>query len=269
MRIRAIAVATAAGVAVLGLAACGGDSGKSASKSAFTSAGHTSGQHAAGHTPADNHHSSGHDASNDLSGQLEQVYDSTVNAKTAKFSTTIEYGESGKTFSMTGSGVMQFQPLAEQMTMRVEGETLQTIVIGNTAYLKEPGQGWQKSNVGELSDSWGDPTQTLSYLRGVSSDVTKTGTDTIRGVPATGYRATIDMDKAAAQGDATERKAIEAYEKAVGSSTLPVEVWLDGQGRLVREHESVTLTSDGHKVSTDTTVDLYDYGTPVSISAPE
>lgn len=249
MRIRAIALA-AAGTAVLGLAACsGGNSG----------------------TPASTGKSSGgsdHSGTTSVAATLEQAYGSTVDAKTAKISMTTKETTAGKTTTFTGEGEAQFKPLAEQMTMHSNGQDIQTILVDGTSYTKVPGSGWQKTNVGSTGSSQADPTQMLSYLQGVSSSVTKVGTDTIRGVSATEYKATIDMDKAAAKASATQRKALDTYKKAVGSSTLPVEVWLDGQGRLVREHESVAMTTGGQKVTTDTTIDLYDYGTPVSIKAP-
>src|SRR5439155_14054622 len=43
----------------------------------------------------------------------------------------------------------------------------------------------------------GDPSQTFDYLRGASDDVTRVGTDDVRGTQTTHYKDTLDLNKAA------------------------------------------------------------------------
>jgi hypothetical protein len=113
-----------------------------------------------------------------------------------------------------------------------------------------------------------DPTQALTYLQGASSSVTTLGTSTIRGVKVTGYKATVDLKKAAAKQGAMAQKALTTLSEH-GVDSIPVEVWLDSAGRVVREHSTLTMTGVGSgSMTVDSTTDLSDYGTPVHISAP-
>jgi hypothetical protein len=50
---------------------------------------------------------------------------------------------------------------------------------------------------------------------------------------------------------------------------LPVEAWLDGQGRVVQFHMTMPLTIEGEKVTMDMSINFFDYGTPVHIVAPK
>ncbi len=49
---------------------------------------------------------------------------------------------------------------------------------------------------------------------------------------------------------------------------IPVEVFLDEQGRPVRTVQTLELTVQGQSLATTTTTDLYDWGVNVDVQAP-
>jgi len=126
-------------------------------------------------------------------------------------------------------------------------------------------------NLGSIMDSSNnDPSQALSYLTGASSNVQNLGTDTIRGVQTTHYRATVDLQKVLAHAPARDRKALRGtlatLRAQLGSSTFPVDVWIDSAGRARRISEKMSMPSLGATMSM--TEDLYDFGVTVNITPP-
>ena len=71
-----------------------------------------------------------------------------------------------------------------------------------------------------------DPTRQFEYLRGASESVEKVGEERVRGVPTTRYGAVTDLREGAAGQDAQVRQANEELVKRLGTSKLPVEVWM-------------------------------------------
>jgi hypothetical protein len=118
-----------------------------------------------------------------------------------------------------------------------------------------------------LQVNQGDPSQTLEYLRGASDDFREVGAETVRGVATTHYRGTVDLEKVAAQAPAgaaeTYRRAIEAS----GRSTLPMDVWIDGEGLLRRMRFEQPIPGE-EGASATTTIELYDFGTEVDAEPP-
>ncbi len=122
------------------------------------------------------------------------------------------------------------------------------------------------------------PTRQLVYLRGVAGSVDKLGTGKVRGKQTTHYRAVVDLNKAAAKGGPKTQRACGEIERQLGTSELPVEVWLDGQGRVRRFLMSVTTPvsdtsstgTDHHKARAKTTIveEFYGFGTPVEVNPP-
>ena len=80
---------------------------------------------------------------------------------------------------------------------------------------------------GGLGDA--NPGGTLDALRG-AGDVEKVGTETLRGVETTHYRATIDPQKALDRAPAALRDKVKAGLDALGGP-VPVDVWIDGDGQ--------------------------------------
>lgn len=118
-----------------------------------------------------------------------------------------------------------------------------------------------------------DPSQMLDWLRGVSGDVKVVGEEEVRGAPATHYSGTIDFNKVADQAPAEVRNRLKAsistMTEAIGTSTVPFDVWIDEQGRAVRMQQAFDFkggATDGASMAM--TVDIFDFGTEVDIQIP-
>jgi LppX_LprAFG lipoprotein len=108
-----------------------------------------------------------------------------------------------------------------------------------------------------------DPTKALQLLESVG-DVSKVGTETIGGVQTTEYTGTIDVKKVAGVLGGAQAKALD---KAKVSS-IPIDVWIDGDGLVRRMHEHLTYPAGALNTTTDLTVDLSDFGVKTSIQVP-
>jgi hypothetical protein len=135
------------------------------------------------------------------------------------------------------------------------------------------------ASLSQLSSSWQESTQLLSYLQSVStSGITTVGPATIKGVPTTEYKATVDLTKAADQKSPAAQAALKSLEAQLNATTMPVQVWLDGQGRVRQVTNQLQVTTNAQSNgsttvpaasgSVSTTVDYYDFGTPVTVQPP-
>ena len=135
------------------------------------------------------------------------------------------------------------------------------------------------ASLAQLSSTSQQSTQLLSYLQSVSSTgITTVGPATIKGVATTEYKATVDLTKVAEKKSPAAQAALKSLEAQLNATTLPVQIWLDGQGRVRQVSEQVQVSttaqsSGGTTVpaasgSVSTTVDYYDFGTPVTVQAP-
>jgi hypothetical protein len=173
--------------------------------------------------------------------------------------------------------------------------TVEVRTIGSAGYVKVPsdfqglvgGKPWVQVDLPTIDGLAGqqlglpglggglDVTGMLDWLRGVSGNVTEIGTDTIHGDTTTHYRANVDLTKAAAEAPPAVRAQVEQAAQAVGQ-TIPVDVWVDGQGRLRQLIVSVdpgkAQAPDGGVLSGTgpvvVTVDLWGFGAPVTVTAP-
>jgi hypothetical protein len=112
-------------------------------------------------------------------------------------------------------------------------------------------------------------------LTAISRSVTKLGTAVIRGVRVTGYRVSIDPAKAAARVPRWQRPGFRAFARNLGRASIPVDVWVDQQNLVRRVRLSLhppggpsgmpRELADGRITQT---VDFYDFGVPVRVSAP-
>jgi hypothetical protein len=119
-----------------------------------------------------------------------------------------------------------------------------------------------------------DPAQLLDYLRAAGGKVKTVGSQRIDGVPTTHYQATIELGRLASLVPANEQAGAKAgaqtLEQLTGSSTFPVDVWIDAHDLVRREsftfQEVPSETESATAVSI--TADLYDYGPQPAVTLP-
>ena len=125
----------------------------------------------------------------------------------------------------------------------------------------------------------GDPTRQFEYLRGVSDSVEKVGEEQVRGAPTTRYEVVIDLEKEAEGLGAGAGEEYDEMVEGLGTSKLPVEVWIDGQNRVRRYALDVSVpmpenaaspgaSEEDDEVSTRMVIEYHDFGTPVDVQAP-
>jgi hypothetical protein len=230
---------------------------------------------------------------------VQSAYSSTIGKKSAKFALTERVNTGGHALTITGTGLDAFAAKQLDLTTTIAGQQIEVREINQVLYERLPGQlssglpghtPWLSINLNSLlkhatgaslsqleSGQQDDPASILSYLKQASANgLRKVGTASIRGVSTTQYTANIDLDKVAAARGGAFAKVIKTEEKVLGSSTYPISLWVDGQG-LVRQlsyHLTVSpgaiagsTGTPGH-ASVSATIQLYDFGTPVSITAP-
>jgi hypothetical protein len=119
-----------------------------------------------------------------------------------------------------------------------------------------------------------DPTLALSYLEGASDSVRDMGTQTVGGVATTHYHAIVSIDRLiarmTARAPAGQRAAVRSsYERLrtmIGSSTYPMDVWLDSAGRVRQLRYAMRMPSLGASMAI--TMGLSDFGVPVRVTPP-
>src|SRR6185437_3199115 len=152
---------------------------------------------------------------------------------------------------------------------------------------------WMKLDLSKLgSDASGaalgqsDPTQALAYLEKASDDVKEVGHENVNGADATHYHATIDLGKSVddAKVPPALRERVKAMWQRHGGTapTIPADVWIDGDGRLVRMITTVdTAAMAGGALGASgasgfgaalpkviTTLNLSNFGEAVNVVAP-
>jgi hypothetical protein len=115
-----------------------------------------------------------------------------------------------------------------------------------------------------------DFSSVLTWLRGVSGQITTVGNERIRGTATTHYEAQVDLSRVAATMGA-DASDVSGLAQAVGR-TVPADVWVDAQGRLRQLKVSLDLdtlhASRGGVLPTQggtavLTVDLWNFGVTV------
>ena len=129
-------------------------------------------------------------------------------------------------------------------------------------------------DVGELGQfAKSDPRDVLGTLRAVTSDVETVGSEQLRGVETTHYRATVDpaqLGKFAIGKDPTATQALLDRLAQSGLGLVPVDVWLDASGLVHKLSMSFEATEASTSRSSEVAMsfELWDYGQAVDIELP-
>jgi LppX_LprAFG lipoprotein len=177
----------------------------------------------------------------------------------------------GQTMHMTGKGDFQNNPTlgAASMTMQGAGRStsVDAVMQGTTIYMRSPlsGRSWLSLDLGKAGKQFGvdvsqfaqqSPTDVLTALEKTGT-VTKVGDETLNGEQATHYHAMVDVSRISARlSSATQVK------------TIPVDVWIGGDGLVRRITESVTAAAAGQTAATSMTTDFSNYGEQVNVQVP-
>jgi hypothetical protein len=244
--------------------------------------------------------------STSLQTKLISSVSATSNASTARMALTVS--TSGSTaVNISSNGTYDFTKKQGDETTQLSSAdstggsyTLEQVLDGTTAYEKLPAslagmanaKPWIKFDLGSIGQSIGvnfsgltqgqssDPSQGLTMLLGASDDVTKVGTEQVRDAQTTHYKATLDFNTAASrETDATRKAALQQFAKLYNNQTIPVDVWVDSDNRIRKMTSSVDLSKlNLGSVATSTTaaitgivtttVEFYDFGTPVNVTIP-
>lgn len=215
--------------------------------------------------------------------------------QTARVTVTATIQMTGMSISVKETGAFDFARSRGVLRMRAPGGMASEALFipprtylkigGGRAHLPLPrGKSWIAIPSGASDGLWTsalgpfggpDPRDLLASLTAISRSVTKLGATVIRGVRVTGYRVSIDPAKAAARVPRWQRPGFRAFARNLGRALIPVEVWVDQQNLVRRVRLSLHPPEGpsgmprglaGGRITQ--TVDFYDFGVPVRVSAP-
>jgi hypothetical protein len=208
-------------------------------------------------------------------------------------------GQTRGTFD--GAGEFEFE--TEQGRLEVDLAPLGLVGEGRTAVLFDrdvvylnlggqlPGLGdrpWVKIDLDAVAGGRGDsiealrqlqandPTAVLNYLRGVTGKVTEVGPAEVRGTKTMHYKASVDLDKASKASPSEVRDDLAEVIRQLGGTRLPVEAWIDADGRLRRLRYTIDLaelSDDAPAKGSGTgkvtaSLELFDFGVEVAVVTP-
>ena len=213
---------------------------------------------------------------------LEGAPDAAREAGSARMQMSVQMGGEGMSMSMDGSGLVDFESGAGSFTMSTMGTTFEMLTDGETLWMKMPAmarpagvtQEWVAMPVAgmgqgqlQLPGSTG-AAGFLDSLRGIGDTFEELGTREVNGVEANGYRVTVDLTKALAEVPADQREQAEAsleQLQGLGSTTMPMEVWITDDGLPVRmTMEMAAADLFDMKMQ----IDFTDFGVEVDITPP-
>jgi hypothetical protein len=207
-------------------------------------------------------------------------------------------------FTMKGAGVFNYSTDEGTFTLHMSGLPAGALSSGplqmseiykrDSVYLNTPlldgklpgGKQWMKLDLGrfsqqllgadisQLTSGGSNPAQVLHYLKAVGGGVTAVGHETVRGVTTTHYHGVIEFNKlvdlvpAAVRSQA--RAGIAKLVAQTGSSSLPVDVWVDGRNlvRRIRMLMSLAPAGTAQQLKMDMTLDLFDFGPVPAVASP-
>jgi hypothetical protein len=169
-------------------------------------------------------------------------------------------------------------PTSMQMREIVDGTALYIKADGNEV-IPGLGSGWTKLDMSDLPGAAGAGggsglgitgwTGFLDSLKGAGASVTETGTDTVDGVPVTVYEGTIDPQAALDQASPEDAQDVQgALDQMGGTFDMPFTAWVDADGMVRRLEMRVQADMGPVSLEVVMTIELYDFGAPVTIEAP-
>ena len=214
----------------------------------------------------------------------------------------------GKPVAVTAEGAFDYTARKGRLVVDVgsvglpgvaTGTKAEMLLDGDVVFMKFPGVGlpdkpWVRVDAAERAASGAagspiggldqlgssDPTAALDMLRGVAKDVREIGEEKVRGTTTTRYRGTVDLKAALAKVPENRRAQLDALAEQLEAESIPVDVWVDGDGRARRLVYAVALPGPdggastgaaddtGAELKMTTTIEFFDFGTKVDLKLP-
>ncbi|MEU9522624.1 hypothetical protein [Streptomyces sp. NPDC048224] len=216
--------------------------------------------------------------------EVRAAYDKTAEAESARMTVDMKLSAKGRTITSDAKGVIDLAEGDSVMTVTAQDKSIEQRVVEQVLYQKVPGQkahggkSWIKIDLkkvaarqGVSNQQIGDPAQTAAYAKAITDkNVEKVGTEKIDGVDTTHYRVSVDVSRIPG-GDQLAKQL---------GPTLPMQVWLDDEGRLRRQQIDMTVKApasasaapDGsgspEQLKMTTVMQYSDFGTEVDAEAP-
>lgn len=216
----------------------------------------------------------------------------TLDAGSAEFSLDQQItGGPGGEQTVTSTGVLAFTEQRGRVVTDVPDggagpQTFETIFTDGTVFVRLPDDlaptPWIRIDLDDaeglpgleqLSQYSSDPSQNLWLLEGVTGDIERVGEEEVRGAQATHYRLTVDLERAVAEAPEQDRGALRQQADLLGVTELPLDLWLDGDDRVVRQAFVVDLANvdagtgpiEGQAA---TTIEFFGFGAEVDAEPP-
>ncbi len=214
-----------------------------------------------------------------------------TSTRSARIAMTVSIHAGGISVSYTETGEFDFANSHGMMTMsapadmtelflppkvylKVSGPAGGTASHGKTWIEADTGTFDSESGVSGMFGIGGSPADLLGSLTAIAGSERIMGATSIRGVPVTEYQVNIDPAKMASQVPSRERASLSLFAATFGKGAIPVDVWVDNQN-LVRQvrlslHVPGLTGAPGApaNMAIVVTIDFYDFGVPVRVSAP-
>lgn len=201
----------------------------------------------------------------------------TAHATSSKLAFTSHTTFGGQDISLSGTGAFDYATHDGSLSLTVPSALAGAIeerIVSGVVYVQLPTQPGifysvkVADLVGTSLGSSTDPASGLQALQGVSSDVTKVGTATVRGARTTHYTGTYDVPAALARLSGPAKQLLTKALTATHLKTVPFDAYVDDQGRMRKFVQTFMTTAKGQQVKSTTTLELFDFGSPVTVTAP-
>jgi hypothetical protein len=225
----------------------------------------------------------------DATTAVQKAALTSAEAGSAKVATDVEMSVGPDSTRFVGTGLFdltgQIGSISLQRTNATgqpDGPRLDEIVTPSALYLRGGQQGakWGEVAAAHLADGdlisagYTNPVLAFALLRGVGGQagpVHYVGQSVVRGTKLAHYTGNLDLDASANAAAGPVKADLGEAAVAFSQRTIPFEVFLDAQGRACRviTHYTFPAAAPQHgQVEITSTTDLYDFGTPVSVSTP-
>ena len=196
----------------------------------------------------------------------------------------------GRTAAFTAQGSIDERLRQGTLTMRLGALDVNEVESGSYIYVRVPPTGgslssgtrpWVRADIytftqalsgsNPIAGDTSSPTQLLGILRS-GGTVTEVGREDVRVVASTRYDALVDFERYASTVPAGQRTGALAYaaelKRITGSSTIPVDVWVDDAQRIRRFQTELHLCTPQGTLTDSISMDLYDYGPQPVVAVP-